>query len=74
VLNGYQVAGAMRNDPVLRRAFLIALTGYARPEDQQRAMEAGFNAYLAKPPTIEQIEETIACAGAAVGQMVGDTP
>ncbi len=46
----------------------------ARPEDQQRAIEAGFNANLAKPPTIEQIEETIACAGAAVGQMVGDTP
>jgi CheY-like chemotaxis protein len=29
--------------------FLVALTGYAQPEDQQMAREAGFDAHVAKP-------------------------
>jgi CheY-like chemotaxis protein len=30
--------------------------------DQQRAMDAGFDAHLAKPPSIEQIQKLIAHA------------
>ena len=63
-LDGYQVARAMRDDPVLHGAFLIALTGYARPEEQQRAADAGFDAHIAKPSTIEQVRDVIARAGA----------
>ena len=61
-IDGYEVAKALRAAPAPRRAFLIALTGYARPEDQARAMDAGFDAHLAKPSTIEQIQEVIARA------------
>ena len=28
---------------------LIAMTGYGQPEDRERALEAGFDAYMVKP-------------------------
>jgi chemotaxis response regulator CheB len=49
-MDGYQVAKALRAAPESRRAFLVAVTGYAREEDQERARDAGFDAHLAKPP------------------------
>lgn len=55
-MDGYAVARALRREPGLRDAFLIALTGYAQPEDQQRALEAGFDAHLTKPTTVEGVE------------------
>jgi CheY-like chemotaxis protein len=39
--------------------FVVALTGHALPDDQQRASEAGFDAHLAKPATIARIQEVI---------------
>jgi two-component system, chemotaxis family, CheB/CheR fusion protein len=46
-MNGYEVAKALRaeGDGVK----LIAVTGYAQPEDVRRAIEAGFDAHVAKP-------------------------
>jgi two-component system CheB/CheR fusion protein len=61
-LDGYQVARAFRADEALRDAFLVALSGYALPEDLQRAWEAGFSKHLAKPPSMEKIEDILKCA------------
>ncbi|HTP25423.1 MAG TPA: chemotaxis protein CheB [Anaeromyxobacteraceae bacterium] len=61
-MDGYQVAKALREAPGPRRSYLIALTGYARPQDQERAKAAGFDAHIAKPPTHEQLQEAIARA------------
>ncbi|MCC6558275.1 MAG: PAS domain-containing protein, partial [Polyangiaceae bacterium] len=58
-MDGYDVARAMRADEALRRATLVALTGYAGPEDVARAGAAGFDAHLAKPPAIEAIERVL---------------
>ncbi|WP_242370794.1 chemotaxis protein CheB [Anaeromyxobacter sp. SG26] len=58
-MDGYAVATAMRGEPGLRDTFLIALTGYARPEDQRRAAEAGFDAHLTKPATVEELQEAM---------------
>ncbi len=33
----------------------IAITGYAQPEDRERAAEAGFDAHLAKPPSLDEL-------------------
>ncbi len=57
--DGYAVARAVRSDPSNGRVFLVALTGYASPEDRQRAIEAGFDRHLAKPPSLEQLEEAV---------------
>ncbi|HYD40910.1 MAG TPA: ATP-binding protein [Anaeromyxobacter sp.] len=61
---GHEVARAFRGDPVLRQTFLVALTGYALPEDQKRAREAGFDEHLAKPPSMRRLAELLAAAGA----------
>jgi PAS domain S-box-containing protein len=60
--DGYSVARAFRSDATLRSAFLVALTGYAGPEDQQRAAEAGFQGHLAKPATLEKLERVLLLA------------
>jgi two-component system CheB/CheR fusion protein len=61
-MDGYLVAKAFRADPVLREAYLVALTGYGLPEDQRRAADAGFGTHLIKPATIDRIQEVIARA------------
>lgn len=61
-MDGYLVAKAIREDPVLREALLVALTGYGLPEDQRRFADAGFDTHLIKPATIERIQEVIARA------------
>ena len=60
VMDGYQVARAIRNDPALASTFLVALTGYALAEDRRRAAAAGFDRHLAKPVPIDAIEDVLA--------------
>jgi CheY-like chemotaxis protein len=52
-MDGYQVARALRSSGV--RARLVAVSGYARPEDVARAAEAGFDLHLAKPASPEEL-------------------
>jgi PAS domain S-box-containing protein len=59
-IDGYDVARALRRDPVVASAMLVALTGYAQPEDRQRAREAGFDAHLAKPPDLTALRRLLA--------------
>jgi CheY-like chemotaxis protein len=58
-MDGYAVARALRRDAVTASAFLIALTGYAQPEDRRQALAAGFDAHMAKPPSPEKLEEIL---------------
>jgi two-component system NtrC family sensor kinase len=65
-VGGYDVAKAIRGDPdpSVRSAYLVALTGYALPEDLARASESGFDQHLAKPPELEKLEHILAsCHG-----------
>jgi two-component system CheB/CheR fusion protein len=59
VLDGYEVARALRADPELSSSTLIAVTGYALPDDQRRAMDAGFDRHLAKPVPFEELESVL---------------
>jgi CheY-like chemotaxis protein len=59
-IDGYEVARAVRSDPALKRTRLVAVTGYAQPEDRQRAVEAGFDAHLPKPPPLDKLNEVLA--------------
>ena len=58
-MDGYQVARAFRADVTLKGAFLVALSGYALPEDLERAQAAGFSRHLAKPPSLEKLRELL---------------
>ena len=82
-MDGFEVARAFRADQALNAAFLVALSGYALPEDLQRASEAGFHRHLAKPPSFEKLEHVLAelapwkVCGAAPGvgrSLGGETP
>ncbi|MDD2234516.1 MAG: PAS domain S-box protein [Desulfitobacteriaceae bacterium] len=58
-MNGYEIAGSIRRDQELKDTCLIALTGYAQPEDLERARAAGFNRHLAKPVDIAELEKIL---------------
>ncbi len=59
-MNGYEVAKALRQQPACAHAMIVALTGYGREEDRQRALHAGFDAHLVKPVDIKTLQEVIA--------------
>ncbi len=67
-LDGYEVARRIRADRALS-PILIALTGYALPEDQAKALEAGFHRHLAKPFDIAALEAVLALAGSSDGPL-----
>jgi PAS domain S-box-containing protein len=58
-MDGFDVARAFRADNTLKDAYLVALSGYAQPEDVLRASEAGFDQHLAKPPSLERLEQVL---------------
>jgi PAS domain S-box-containing protein len=58
-LDGYAVARSLRSDPALADARLVALSGFAHPEAAGRALEAGFDAHLPKPPSLARLEELL---------------
>jgi two-component system CheB/CheR fusion protein len=58
-MDGYAVARTMRADRELNRLFLVALSGYARPDDLRNAREAGFDRHMAKPADFDQLEHLL---------------
>jgi signal transduction histidine kinase len=65
-MDGYALAAAIRggSDAAPR---LVALTGYGQKSDVERARDAGFDAHLTKPASLEDLER-------AVSGAVGVTP
>ncbi len=59
-MDGYELMALLRQMPALARVPAIALTGFGRPQDEERAMEAGFDAHLTKPVRLETLLATIA--------------
>jgi CheY-like chemotaxis protein len=57
-MSGYEVARALRAGPAAG-AQLIAISGYAQPEDLARAADAGFDGHLAKPPDPAHVERLL---------------
>jgi CheY-like chemotaxis protein len=54
-MDGYEVASRLRATGF--DSTLVALTGYGQKEDIERALNAGFNAHLAKPVEFSKLEE-----------------
>jgi len=52
-IDGYEIARRLRARGA--RARLVALTGYAAPDDVERAHQAGFDGHLAKPSDLETL-------------------
>lgn len=69
-IDGYEVAKHLRSRPSNDETLLIALTGYGQPEDQQRALQAGFDAHLVKPVDLEQLTNLLARSRRQQSQVV----
>jgi len=48
-MNGYEVARELRKDESLSNTPIVAITSYAMPGDQEKALEAGCTGYIKKP-------------------------
>lgn len=48
-MDGFELMGRLRDHPDLRHLVLIAVTAYHTPELKFKALDAGFDAYFAKP-------------------------
>jgi CheY-like chemotaxis protein len=60
-LDGYGVAQRVRAH-FGRNVLLVALTGYGQPEDEQRALAAGFDVHCTKPVDAARLHRLLAAA------------
>jgi len=60
-LDGFEVCARMKADAATRDLRIVAMTGYATPENIERVLAAGANACLAKP-----LDETLLLAALAL--------
>jgi PAS domain S-box-containing protein len=58
-MDGYEVARRIRRAQSGERMCLVAMTGYGRPEDRDRALAAGFDAHLVKPVDPRQLQQVL---------------
>ena len=55
IMDGYEVARRCREEPSLQGVTLVAMTGYGQDSDRQRSQEAGFDAHLVKPVSLQDL-------------------
>ncbi len=61
-ISGYEVVNALRADPRSRDRYIVAVTGYSRPQDRARAKQAGFDDYFVKPIDLAKIRQILRLA------------
>ncbi len=54
-VDGYELMRTLRKTPGLEQVPAIALTGYAREEDRELAIAAGYNAHISKPANMGRL-------------------
>jgi two-component system CheB/CheR fusion protein len=59
-MDGFQLIGEVRRQEATRELRSIAMSGFGRRTDARRALEAGFDAHLPKPASIEELKTAIA--------------
>jgi CheY-like chemotaxis protein len=58
-MDGYELARRLKAMPETREAVFVAVTGYGRPDDRERARQAGFDHHLVKPVKLAAIRELL---------------
>jgi CheY-like chemotaxis protein len=59
IRNGYEVLTELRREPRFRSLPIIAVTASAMQGDREKALAAGFNAYLTKPLPLSNLRSEI---------------
>jgi CheY-like chemotaxis protein len=58
-LDGLELTRRLKADPATRDIVVVALTAYAMQDDEQKALEAGCDGYLAKPIDTRLLAATV---------------
>jgi two-component system CheB/CheR fusion protein len=58
-MDGYEFIDRLRRLPTNATVAAIALTGFGRPQDEQRALQAGFDAHLNKPTSVDTMARVV---------------
>jgi CheY-like chemotaxis protein len=58
-MDGYELARHLRERATTQPIKMLALTGYGKASDKERATSAGFDAHLVKPISLEAIKTMI---------------
>jgi CheY-like chemotaxis protein len=61
-MDGYQVAEELRRREGVTRKLLVALTGFGRLEDRERARQAGIDYHFTKPVDLSSLRDLLARA------------
>ena len=72
VMDGFEVARALRASPQTEHTALVAITGYGQESDRQRTREAGFQQHLVKPIDIDRLAVWLATRGSPVPAVASD--
>ncbi len=59
VMNGFELAKRVRENPANAATRLVALSGYGQDADVQAALAAGFDDHFTKPPDPERLESML---------------
>jgi two-component system CheB/CheR fusion protein len=54
-MDGYELMRALRKAPGMAKVPAIALTGYAREQDRELALSAGYDAHISKPANMGRL-------------------
>jgi PAS domain S-box-containing protein len=58
-IDGYEVARSVRAAEGGGQIYMVAVTGYGRPEDRARALDSGFDAYIVKPLDVAGLKRAL---------------
>ena len=59
VMDGFELAGRLREMPGHAGLKLVAITGYGQASDRERSRSAGFDAHLVKPVDMDALEDLL---------------
>jgi CheY-like chemotaxis protein len=63
IMDGFEVAAALRKVPALERSVLIAYSAWSDAATRARAFASGFDTHIAKPARLDEILQTVATIG-----------
>jgi CheY-like chemotaxis protein/two-component sensor histidine kinase len=58
-MDGYELARRLRQLPDGDDMYLVAVTGYGQQNDQQQAMDVGFDCHMVKPVDMKQLDDCL---------------
>jgi signal transduction histidine kinase/ActR/RegA family two-component response regulator len=58
-IDGYQIARRLRDHPATHNTKLVAISGFNQDSDRRQALHAGFDAHLAKPMTLTDLDNLL---------------